>query len=672
MIRAQSIVPSRPPPYPTEVPRRDSSVADTFDYRALYQQSPFSILVFDLQGHVVMANDSFTRQWGITVDQIPDDYSILRDTQMEKAGIMPLVRRAFAGDEVVLPPLHYNAGKIANTLLSSKWFQGTLSPIYDADHTLLHVVNLHTDISEEIASQLAMEARGEREARCLRELIQNSLDFHAIYEQLPFTLVVYDLLGRVLMANLAFTQHWEITPDQFPADYSLLNDPELEAAGVLPSVQRAFAGEIVKLPPLRYDIGRVVHKQSATKWFQAVLYPVRDENGEQQQVVVLHTEVTEHIEAEAAREAQMVHEERRVREILESTTDGVILLDAQWRMTYLNKPAHDMVSSGRPLVGIHLWDAFPHVMNVNMVAQYGKSPQDRSIVEYEELFPEAGDKWLHIRAFPTAEGTAIFFQDMTARRLSEKAHRENEKLVVVGRLAASIAHEINNPLESVANLLFLLQGEHGMSESALRFVDLAQQELRRVAIITINTLKFFRQSTAVSEASMLEIVGSVLTLFQGHVRHSDVNIVTRYRAHQPFICYSAELRQIFANFIANALDATGSGGRIYLRVRPTSTARPGEPGIVVTIADNGMGMSPHTLAHIYDAFFTTKEITGTGLGLWVSSELIRKHSGRIRVRSRQATASADRSGTVFQIIFPYNNHLSAETSADAVEPAPAA
>ena len=603
----------------------------SFDFFALYLQCPFSIVIYDPEGHCVMANEAFLRQWDISFDQLPRDYSVLRDPQLEKAGILPLIRRVFAGEGVVvLPPVHYDSSIFSDLKHNAKWFQGTLSPIFDAEHNLKHVIHLHTDISLQVQEQLDRETQGERDNRLLREIQQSTLNFYDIYEQLPLSAVTFDTRGRVLIANLAYTREWGITVDQLPADYSILHDAQMESSGVMPILQRAFAGETIELPPLQYDIGSVVSGVTSSRWFRGIFHPVRDDLGVIRQIVAIHTDVTEQENTRLAVQAHAAHEERLVRETLECTTDGVIHVDRNWNYLYLNKTAIDLVSVGRQLVGKNMWEEFPGAVYGKMWVAYHKTMYERVAAEAEEFYGEPLNMWLHVRSFPTTEGVAIFFRDITEHRRTEKALRDNEKLVVVGRLAASIAHEINNPLESVANLLYLLQSEPGMSRNALQYVDLAQQELRRVALITINTLKFFRQPAAPSQGSILEIIGSVLTLFQGRLRQNNVRIQTRYRAHAEFTCYAAELRQVFANFLGNAIDATPSGGSISLRVRPTADACHSGPGILVTIADTGCGMSAHTIAHLYEAFFTTKEIMGTGLGLWVSAELIHKHAGCVR------------------------------------------
>ncbi|HZZ39313.1 MAG TPA: ATP-binding protein [Acidobacteriaceae bacterium] len=260
--------------------------------------------------------------------------------------------------------------------------------------------------------------------------------------------------------------------------------------------------------------------------------------------------------------------------------------------------------------------------------------------------------WLvHLYPVHTDPGTTrwvgAILVDTTEQRRSEEALRRTEKLAAAGRLAASIAHEINNPLESVMNLLFLIRQED-LAPEAARFAELAQQEVTRVAEITQQTLRFYRQSTLPVEANVGELLDSVLTLHTGRIQSLQVELRRDYPGNLQLFCLAGELRQVFANLIGNALDAmTPAGGRLTVRAR--HIARHGMPGVAVTVADTGSGIAPSALRHIFEPFFTTKESTGTGLGLWVSDQIIRKHHAGARVRSCTA---GPRAGTVFTVFFP--------------------
>ena len=301
------------------------------------------------------------------------------------------------------------------------------------------------------------------------------------------------------------------------------------------------------------------------------------------------------------------------------------------------------------------------VEGIRQVFESGQAVQDL------ELTGEAGDgsaqerNWL-ANVYPvrteaqTVRWVGVILVETSERRRAEDALRKSEKLAATGRLAATIAHEINNPLEAVTNLLFLIRkGE--LDAASAEYAELAQHELARVAEITQQMLRFYRQSTLPSLSNVCELLDSVLTLHQGRVTALHIEVVRRYAPDVKLFCFAGEVRQLFANLIGNALDAmTPEGGRLLLRVRYA-----GADGVRVTVADTGSGMSAEVLQHIFEPFFTTKEAIGTGLGLWVSAEIVSKHNGKIRVRSR-ARGKDGRGGTVFMVFFP-----SSLESGDALE-----
>ncbi len=255
----------------------------------------------------------------------------------------------------------------------------------------------------------------------------------------------------------------------------------------------------------------------------------------------------------------------------------------------------------------------------------------------------------------------MIVRDVSERVRAEETLRKTEKLAATGRLAASIAHEINNPLEALTNILFLLRNFSTLDAQAHEYVVMAEHEVRRVAEIAQQTLRFYRQSTLPGRATLAELIDSVLDLYRGRLSNQSINVDRGFDPQQTVFCYSGEIRQVFANLFGNAIDAVPSGGRILVRARPSHDWRQPElKGIRFTVADSGSGMEPEVRARIFEAFFTTKDATGTGLGLWVSYEIIQKHHGTIRVRSRSA-GSNHSSGTVFQIFLPDDETFSAPT-----------
>jgi signal transduction histidine kinase len=252
-------------------------------------------------------------------------------------------------------------------------------------------------------------------------------------------------------------------------------------------------------------------------------------------------------------------------------------------------------------------------------------------------------------------GTIIDVEDQTR---IEHALRQSEKLAVVGRLTSTVAHEINNPLAAVTNLLYLLQSTHLDTEQK-EYLRTASEELARVSHITAQTLRFHRQSNRPSETNVCEIIDSVLALYRGRLLNAGIAVVRQYKTERTLVCYAGELRQLFANLIGNAFDAMRSGGKIVLRVRAGKDWRTGAKGIRVSIADTGHGMEFQIISRIFEPFFTTKENHGTGLGLWISKEITQKHGGSLAVRS---CVKPGHTGTVFCIFFPFDRVYGIATS----------
>ena len=231
---------------------------------------------------------------------------------------------------------------------------------------------------------------------------------------------------------------------------------------------------------------------------------------------------------------------------------------------------------------------------------------------------------------------------------AEQALRQSEKLAVAGRLAASITHEINNPLEAVTNLLYLIETSDSL-EDIKKYVTLASEELKRVAEITAHTLNFHRQPIHPVVVSVADILESVLTLYRQRLKSAGISVERDYDNAPPVLGMSGELRQLFANLIGNAADAMKTGGVLRLRVRNVPGGEGRRAGVRVTVADSGCGIDPKHLRKIFEPFFSTKGNMGTGLGLWVSASIVQKHEGKIQVKSR---IEGDNCGTVFSIFLP--------------------
>jgi len=230
--------------------------------------------------------------------------------------------------------------------------------------------------------------------------------------------------------------------------------------------------------------------------------------------------------------------------------------------------------------------------------------------------------------------------------------RDNQKLIGVGRLAATIAHEINNPLESVTNLLYLLGEETNLTETARGYLGMAQRELDRVAQISRQTLKFARETPGPQRARIDELLEEVLALYSRRIAEKNLQIERSYDCREEALVFPGEMRQVLSNLVTNAIEASAMNGRLCLRVRGSrSWSDPGVRGIRVAVGDNGAGIPAHVQRRLGEPFFTTKGQRGTGLGLWVTRSIIERYGGEMQLRSSTAPA---RHGTVFSIFLPTN------------------
>jgi PAS domain S-box-containing protein len=250
------------------------------------------------------------------------------------------------------------------------------------------------------------------------------------------------------------------------------------------------------------------------------------------------------------------------------------------------------------------------------------------------------------------EGVVISFRDIGERKRSEEALRITEKLANTGRMAATIAHEINNPLEAITNLVYLISVAPELEDDTRRYVDMAQSELSRVTHISKQTLGFYRQSNLLADVSLGEVAEGVLALLERKLASAHIAIVKRFDTHALVRGYAGELRQVISNLILNAIEAVGKEGRIYLHIFESKDWRSDQPGVRVAILDTGSGIPESKKNSIFEPFFTTKQERGTGLGLWVSNGIVHKHGGFMRVRSNQ---DPKRHGTCFSIFFPHRD-----------------
>jgi PAS domain S-box-containing protein len=349
--------------------------------------------------------------------------------------------------------------------------------------------------------------------------------------------------------------------------------------------------------------------------------------------------------------------EARYRGFFENAAVGTAELDAHGRFTRVNDRYCQITGYSREeLLRMRPGD-FTHPedrdTDQEKLASYGRGELPVYAAEKRYVRKDGGVVWAQVTAAMIADGggkhSAGVIQDITERKLAEKALLLSEKLASVGRMAASIAHEINNPLAAVINALYLARMNADQPDSVRRYLETADDELKRVSHITRQTLGFYRESSAPTRVSVSSVIDSAVDLLRSKIKVKRVVIEKRYDGDFQVKVVAGELRQVIANVLANSLDAVTEDGAIRLRLSTSTCMSNGQRRIRVTVADNGTGIDAATLPHIFEPLFTTKGTTGSGLGLWVSKQIMAKHHGSIRVHS---STRGERRGTTLSIFLP--------------------
>jgi PAS domain S-box-containing protein len=351
------------------------------------------------------------------------------------------------------------------------------------------------------------------------------------------------------------------------------------------------------------------------------------------------------------RAEELFQSEQRLRTTLDSIGDGVITCDADGCVQMMNPVAEQLTGWTQPeALGKPLEEVFA------ILDQATREPAENPVAKVKRLNTIVGmanhtvlvrrdgteldisDSGAPIRdKTGNTVGIVLVFRDVTMERKTQEALIANEKLAVAGRLAATIAHEIHNPLDSVSNLLYLMSSGTTAEESK-QFMELAQQELARVTHISRSMLGLYRESNAPVPVDLSKMLEEILLLMVRRFADLGATVSTNLPAGISVAGFPSELRQVFTNLIANAAEAAGRGGKVHVSVEPQAqgidaTGQKFQAGATVSITDNGAGIPEDVQPHLFQPFFTTKGENGTGLGLWVSRGIINKHGGTIKLIS---------------------------------------
>jgi PAS domain S-box-containing protein len=419
---------------------------------------------------------------------------------------------------------------------------------------------------------------------------------------------------------------------------------------------------------------RVLARDGKVVWFRCEAKMVRRRDGEPWFVHGVGFDITELKETELALQRETAERERlqrlelerqiakteqtesRLAAIVESSEDAIIGKTLEGIVTNWNAAAIRLFGyEPREIIGKSILLLVPpelHAEENEILRRL--SAGERIAHQQSRRLTKAGvsvDVSLTISPIKDAAGRVIgvstIARDITERKRAEEALRTSEKLAATGRLAATIAHEVNNPLEAISNLLYLAKRR---PEQSLKYLQTAEQELERVSQITRQTLGFYRDTSSAAPIDLATVLDDVLFLYAKKMQVRQINVLRDYGKGATVTGFGGEIRQIFANLIGNAIDAMPQGGSLTLRVSSARVwGRSATPGLRVSIGDTGTGIEREHMKKIFEPFYTTKKDVGTGLGLWLTRNLVERHGGLIQVRSRTVPG---RSGTVFSVFLP--------------------
>ena len=373
-------------------------------------------------------------------------------------------------------------------------------------------------------------------------------------------------------------------------------------------------------------------------------------------------------EALAKSREDLLASEDRLAKIVNSAMDAIITLDQNQRIVVFNAAAEKVFCCPKSEALGHSIDRFiperyrkVHSSHIRHFDSTGAS--SRSISSPGMLYGlRANGEEFPLEATisqVTVKGRRLFtviLRDITLRKKTEAALIKSEKLAVLGRLASMIAHEINSPLQAISDLLYLAHNSV-MDPTSRQYLELASAELKRAAQITDATLGFSRGSGKLTRFRPSEALESILTLLDRKLQAKQVVCEREYVTDTEIWAVESEIRQVLWNLLNNSLDAVSPGGKIKLRISSSLPAI-SAPGVRISAADNGHGIDATTLPLLFEPFFTTKD-NGNGLGLWVVGEIVKKHNGCIRVRSRSAPKYP--TGTAFCVFLPSDPVQKAES-----------
>jgi two-component system, NtrC family, sensor kinase len=368
---------------------------------------------------------------------------------------------------------------------------------------------------------------------------------------------------------------------------------------------------------------------------------------------------------ERTRELRKSEAEFRMRaELLDLTSEAIIVRDFDGKIQFWNSGAEKTYGWTRDEAMGQDLHTLLHTVSPVPVEQINAELHERHTWQgrFTQTTKNGSKIVVACHKNTNLDGDAILEvnRDITVELRTQEVLRETEKLAAMGRVAGIIAHEINNPLEAITNIFYLLRNHPSLSEDARTYADMAEQELQRVSHITHQTLSFYRESKQPIQVFLPQLLNDVLELQQRALSSSRITVRKEYIAAASVTGFPVELRQVFLNLIGNAIQAMPEGGVLGVSVREATDWRRNVRGTVISVLDTGKGIHPEATQQLFQPFFSTKSTKGTGLGLWISNGIVQKYDGRITCRSVRVK---DGCVTCFRVFLPGSRSLDLGTGA---------
>jgi PAS domain S-box-containing protein len=478
----------------------------------------------------------------------------------------------------------------------------------------------------------------------------------AIVESSDDAIVAKDLNGVITHWNAAAERMFGYQAEEIVGRSILtIIPPELQHEEPL-LLGKIRAGERLE----HYETYRV-HKSGDRVDVSLSLSPIRDAKGTVIGASKIARDISERIRSDNARVMLAAIVESSEDAIISKTLDGVI-------MTWNAAAERIFGYKAEEIVGHSVMRLIPRELHYEEPQIIAKLKRGERIEHFEtRRLRKSGEVFdISLTVSPIKDkngrvvGASKIVRDISDRRAAEAALIEKEKLAATGRLAATLAHEVNNPLESITNLAYLLAHHPSLDEEARGYARLLQNEAQRAGDITRQTLSYYRGTKISGDVDLVELLQHVVRGKAKKFEAKNILLQTQFEDIPRIHGYSGELRQVFENLIENAIDAVPSGETILVRAKGRQFR--GVPMVAVSVCDTGVGIPREILARIFEPFFTTKAKTGSGLGLWVARNIIQRHGGTIRARTSQ---SSQRHGSVFTLMLPVAQPMASEAPPQA-------